>query len=305
MTLRSFYKDSLSRALTAHPLKRFTSQKTLPPKTPIFIIGMMARTGTNFLNQLLYHHPHCIASSIYEPFLLRHIELLKQYTEETQQTWGEIMPKELLPESSAAFRACIGRALVSYLEQLTPNYNRPETKNQRLIIKTPDVVNIDDFFEFFPNYPLLILVRDGRAVVESHARSFGVDRERAMYDWANAAEQIIQFVQSRQSPQEQYLIIKYETLHSQTEQEVSRIFDFLNVDKSQYRFKEALNLPVIGSSTFGRTEGAPISWEKSVPKTAAFDPLSRARDWTVADNKRFEQIAGESMKYFGYSFEES
>jgi len=305
MTLHSLYRNGLSRALNSTPLRRFTNKKKLPPKIPIFIIGMMGRTGTNFLNRLLGHHPHCITSQIYEPYLLKHIELLKQYTEETQHTWGTLMPDELLPDSPAAFRACIGKALVNYLEQLTRNYNRPETKNQRLIIKTPDVINIDDFFEFFPNCPLLILVRDGRAVVESHVRTFGVDKEETMHRWANAAAQIIRFVQMRQSPQEQYLIVKYETLYSQTEQETSRIFDFLNIDKSQYRFKKALNLPVIGSSTFGRTEGTPVSWAQGVPKTADFDPLGRARDWTLEDNKKFEKIAGEAMKYFGYSFPES
>ena len=105
-----------------------------------------------------------------------------------------------------------------------------------------------------------------------------------------------------------YRIVKYETLHTQTVQEVSRVLDFLNLDvldflnldTSYCPFQTALNLPIVGSSTFGRMKREPVSWEQ-VPKTAEFNPLDRASDWTVADHKKFEQIAGKYMKYFDSS----
>ncbi|MEM6450520.1 MAG: sulfotransferase [Cyanobacteria bacterium P01_D01_bin.105] len=304
MVFKELAGTTLSQILTFNSNRLFKGNIQSAPAPPIFLLGMTGRTGTNFFSRLLAHHPKCIQCHIHEGYLLKHITLLNQYTEETLQQWHTIMPADQLPQSLARFQACLGEGLVHYLEaltseNLTPNHRCSHFKGQRLIIKTPSVENIDKFFQFFPDSPLLLLVRDGKAVVESQARSFNYDREILMHRWAKAADRIIQFEQAQSNNSKQYRIFKYETLHTQTTQEISNVLAFLNLDKSDYPFQSALSLTVTGSSTFGRTSGQPISWQQT-PKTTDFDPLNRASNWTISDRKKFSKIAGEQMRYFDY-----
>ena len=66
-----------------------------------------------------------------------------------------------------------------------------------------------------------------------------------------------------------------------------------------YDFDQALTLPVVGSSVFGRAGGA-VHW-LPVPKTEEFQPLHRAAGWTGAQHERFNWIAGTELMTLGYS----
>ena len=43
---------------------------------PIFILGIMPRSGTNFLHQLITLHPACVSSPVWEDFLIYPAPLL-------------------------------------------------------------------------------------------------------------------------------------------------------------------------------------------------------------------------------------
>ena len=80
---------------------------------------------------------------------------------------------------------------------------------KKLITSTPSVENIHNFFKLFPNVPLLILVRDGRAVVESGVRSFNWNYEQAIREWNRSAQTIIRFDQEMKGTGHPYRIVKY------------------------------------------------------------------------------------------------
>lgn len=261
---------------------------------PIFVLGLLPRSGTNFLHRLLITHPDCVSCHAYESYVLERIDRLQTYVQETHQKWCQQRP--IMPE---LFHACLGKGITNYLYQMTQCYQSIDVARQRLVIKTPSVENLESFFQFFPDSQILLVVREGRAVVESHARSFDSDRVQIMHDWAAAAGKIAKFTQQESAHSQQVLVVRYEDLHMQTAKEVGRVLDFLNLNKSDYDFESALNLPVFGSSTFGKAKDEKFTW-KIRPKAPDFDPLNRAANWTSEANEKFEEIAGEHMRYFNY-----
>ena len=78
--------------------------------------------------------------------------------------------------------------------------------------KSPSVRHLDRFFAFFPRARLLILVRDGRSVVQSAMDTFGWDFERACRAWAEAANTIDRFQQSESARADRWRIVRYEDL---------------------------------------------------------------------------------------------
>ena len=57
----------------------------------------------------------------------------------------------------------------------------------RLVTKTPTVKNLGLFFQLFPTSKLLVLVRDGRSVVESAVRTFDRPYGHAAREWASSS----------------------------------------------------------------------------------------------------------------------
>jgi hypothetical protein len=125
----------------------------------------------------------------------------------------------------------LGDGLRDFLRQAKEEvlYQRGSTiqlkaaKPKYLVTKTPQHLHVNRFFDFFPSQKLLILVRDGRALVESFHLSFQQPYERAMQQWATAANKIAEFEQQCKGKDQQYLIVKYEDLHEQTEVEMKKI----------------------------------------------------------------------------------
>jgi hypothetical protein len=82
-----------------------------------------------------------------------------------------------------------------------------------------------------------------------------------------------------------------------------RILAFLRLDAARYDFDAAEALPVRGSSML-KTAGSELHW-KPVAKTADFNPLKRADNWTPAMHRRFYRRAGHLQQLLGYSLEGS
>ena len=78
-------------------------------------------------------------------------------------------------------------------------------------------------FQLFPQARLLILVRDGRSVVESTVKSFGTSYELSMQRWAEAARIILEFQKNNQNKSGNFLIVRYEDLLDNLEKELIRI----------------------------------------------------------------------------------
>jgi Sulfotransferase family len=253
---------------------------------PVFILGIRPRSGTNFLWDLLRLHPELTAprSPVNEDFLIKHSDHLARYATEVRKHWKKW---DRSIDLTAEIQADLGRGLIGFMNH---------DPDKRLLTKTPTVVNLKHFPALFPEAQLILLVRDGRAVVESGMRSFGWDFDTAVHRWRAAADEIRRFQKKGECP---YHLVRYEELLLDLDGSIKQILEYLDLEIAAYDFEAAANLPVRGSSTFHRTEGRKVSWSP-VAKTGNFDPSARWKQWSPNRLRRFDYLAGEQLRYFGY-----
>lgn len=275
-----------------------------------FILGIMPRSGTNFLLRLLTLHPACVdPGRIGEDFFVHNSDLLVRYVNEIYKIWRSwTAKKDILPPD--VLLSYFGDALTRFLNfQFACKSTKaagsdqgysPSGQARFLVVKTPSVRCLLNFFRIFPAAHLVILIRDGRAVVESGVRSFDWDYEKAMKDWAIAARTITQFKANMQNTNHKFLIVKYEDLCSNMKGELCRIFQFLCLESEVYDFDGAKSLSITGSSeTWRKGKTDKINW-KPAEKTSDFNPLARFSHWNKKKHERFNWIAGDSLSVLGY-----
>jgi Sulfotransferase family len=258
---------------------------------PIFVHGILPRSGTNYLWDLLLLHPDCgrARKPVNEDLFLDHSDHLVEFVETVRDAWDPNWGTfdDALPDQLCAG---IGEGLVSFLWT---------DRGRRLVTKSPSVRHLDRFFAFFPQARLLILIRDGRSVVQSAVDTFGWDFDRACRDWSDAARAVRRFQQVESSRGERWRIVRYEDLLDDAEGQMRAIFAFLSLDPSRYDFEAARLLPVRGSSVYGR-QGGPVHWT-AVPRNEGFTPKERWRSWSAAQHERFDWLAGEQLVELGYA----
>jgi Sulfotransferase family len=258
---------------------------------PIFILGVMPRSGTNYMHDLLCLHPDCAAARepIHEDLFLQHADLLLAYLSAVRRAWDpgwgtfdDALPGDL--------QAALGDGLISFLWV---------DRDRRLVTKSPSVRNLGTFFALFPRARLLILIRDGRSAVQSSMATFGWDFDTAAHLWAEGAEEIRRFDRAHRHRKLAYRIVRYEDLLDDVETALKDILAFLDLDPDRFDFASAVRLPVRGSSAFFGPGRTAVNWDP-VDRDAAFSPKERWRDWEPALLQRFEWIAGDQLRYFGY-----
>jgi hypothetical protein len=273
---------------------------------PIFILGITERSGTNFLFHLLILHPSCeYGGPIWESEPIRHLDDLARYTSAVYNSMSREwqVDSEIGPE--AVLRRDLGDAVVRYLNRQMPDAvsgESPEAnhhRGRRLVTKMPSVRSLPVFFDFFPSARLLVLVRDGRAVVESGIRTFGWDFEAASRAWAEAAHTVLDFQGSQATRESQYLLVRYENLVEETERTLRHILSFLEVPATEFDFEAAKRLPVVGSSDVREAGTGPMHWDPVV-RQSDFNPTTRWHHWRAARQDRFLWLAGDGLKQLGY-----
>ena len=275
------------------------------PEAVLFVFGMMRRTGTNFLRDLVCLHPDCGAVvPLHEDHFLKQAHNLARFVEEVHGSWR---PRWGCPEGlEEQLLRRIGSCLTDFLFSMTAEdwISRPwpdlegieryvKATPRVLVPKTPSVQNLE-WLWMFQDARALVLVRDGRAVVESGNRSFGWNFEEGVRQWAEAAETVLTEIPKS----ERLLLVRYEDLFHDLRSEMQRVLAFAGLDAESYDFDAAESLPVRGSSTF--RGGAAVTHWIPLEKTEAFDPIERAQDWTVGQHERFNWIAGPQLVKLGY-----
>lgn len=287
-----------------------------PYAPPIFILGARGRSGTHFLYDLLCLHPDCTHNSISEDYLMTHVDLLIQYADEIYKNWPREWRVQISPRDT--LYRCLGEGLISFLHMNVPTSQREFNKiisesanlkppsdlpGKRLVTKSPYVdKNLNYFFKIFPRAHLLIVIRDGRSVVESLVKSFDCSYEVEFHRWADSIKIILEFEEQVRGGDHKYLIVKYEELFTDTESEIRRIFAFLGLDEDSYDYDRANNLPVRGSSEL-RAQGKKMHW-RPVEKVPDFNPLNRWNHWDRSLHERFNWIAGDYLEKVGYKKQE-
>ena len=261
------------------------------PADPVFIAGIMPRSGTNYLWDLLCAHPMCSPARepIREDFFLMESDHLVAYTHAVRGWWDERWGT-FSSDLTSDFHRSLGDGLISFLWV---------DRSRRLVTKTPSVRHVGRFFTFFPDGRLIILVRDGRSVVQSAMTTFGWEFDRAAREWAAAAEEVRRFQTRYQHLADRYLLVRYEDLLDDLEGSLDRVFRFLDLGSESFDFEAARALPVRGSSFYFGPGRSSVHWEP-VEKRDDFTPKERWRVWTIAMHERFEWIAGDELRHFGY-----
>ena len=272
-------------AATGVPLS--ATAPTYPSEQLIFLLGIQPRSGTNYLFDLLLAHPDCTASLLPEDFFVAYSHHLHGFVQSvlhaSNPDWG-------LDEAG----------LYGSLRKTLTGWLAPPGEPRRIIAKTPSVAGLDYFFQLFPTSQVVILVRDGRAVLESGMRSFSRwTFDSAAREWAAGARTIARFQQSHASRSHQFTLVRYEDLYTQQAVELKRLFEFLNLNTQGFNFNAVDNIPVRGSSVLRGAPAADVHWQP-VAKTADFNPLERFKDWTPAQHARFNWLAGDALRLFGY-----
>ncbi|MBE9138215.1 sulfotransferase [Nodosilinea sp. LEGE 07088] len=289
----------------------------------VYITGIMTRSGTNFLYNLLCLHPQCrgvAARAMAEDHFLDNFNLLDRYVSNVSSHWsrhGRLYEKHPEMESvnqdlQAQLFKSIGDGLLLYLSRFGEEQGMWDDRDRpkAVVTKTPSVNHLSKFFKLFPTTRLIIIVRDGRDMVESNVKSFGSNYEFTMRRWAEAANTILKFDEQYKDSKfkDNYLLIKYEDILTDLPEVMTSIFDFLDFDTSLYDFEKAQALPIFGSSeNFSKTatkraDGKPTGW-KVVEKSTNFQPKARWKDWPDSRKVRFYSIAAEPMQLLGYEIE--
>jgi hypothetical protein len=262
-----------------------------------FILGLSERTGTNYLVDLLCVHPAYVqVSPVYEDDLLRRADLLAAYARSTVERWRQF---PVAADAEARLLKSIGDGLLAQLTDLavTGPLARPDAT--RLVTKTPSVQHVDLFPKLFPDSHLLVLIRDGRAVVQSAVQGFGWDFDETARMWAERVRELQRFLTSEAATGSRVLLVRFEELCRDLEPAVTRVLDFVGLGTADYRFDAAQRLPVRGSSVVGLVDGN-VQWDRPVDPGAGFDPTARWRDWDEAKLNRFDWLAGEELEGLGY-----
>jgi hypothetical protein len=259
--------------------------------TPIFLLGINARSGTNFAYQLLTLHPD-IAPAAHqgEDYLLHHSDLLVQYLDTTQRQWSTRWGH--LPDMKRALSRALSEGLLRYLQPAST------LDGTAWLTKTPSTQNLTLFFRLFPQARLILLVRDGRDVVESGVRSGFWDYEEGFRQWRDSAARIVAFRDQHYQHADQFRIVKYEDLLDKLREVMPELLRLCQVNPDRYPYEAALDLPVFGSSTH-RGTSQDIHWQPE-KKDPSFQPRTRWTDWSPDLHLRYRWVCGPMAQALGY-----
>lgn len=277
-----------------------------------FVLGIAYRSGTNHLYQLLRLHPNCEGlSPIWEDFLLHHSELLESYVENVFDSWSPSWEVERLVVSQKDLLREFGKTLEQFLLRQaslkrstanqsisSPTSATSSSETLRYITKTPSVKGLHRFFSLFPNSIPIVLVRDGRSVVESGMRSFGWDFINSTNHWKKHARIVLEFQETIKKESLPGLVVRFEDLITDEANCLHRIFRHVAIDPDLYDFHKAKELKVLGSSQTAVTQGK-LDWCRT-EKPADFSPVRRFEHWTAEQHRQFNEIAEEELRLLGY-----
>jgi protein-tyrosine sulfotransferase len=263
---------------------------------PIFLLSVCPRSGSNYLEALLSLHPHCRKSRLPEDFFLANSETLLNFCRSVAESWDDWWRPRL--GGSSRLAGHIGEALLRFADPDPQEDGR--AGDYRVILRAPTIDGIEAVSALFPNAQVVVLVRDGPSTVESGRKSFGWPYEEAMLAWRKSVRRILAFLAGADG--RNCRLIRFEDLVTDPVREVARAIEFFGLDPALYPFSKVDEVPVLGSSSFGRAHGEEVHW-RPVPKDDSFDPLTRAQSWPLRRRRRFAWLAGSELRKMGYAVE--
>lgn len=257
----------------------------------ILIHGIMPRSGTVYVGELLRLHPelHAYPYEIWELPLLQQtdhlLDLQAQFFEGYDHNAGKIGEHDFLP--------LFGAALIAYL-------HTGAAPGKRMLAKVPSVEHLMAFDAMFPHEHLLLLTRDGRDVVDSTLRTWPTLRFwMACLHWRRAAAMALAFQRRHQDRTQGYWFARFEDAVADPPGFVSTACERFGLDPHGFPFAAIADVKVIGSSKL--SAGAQVSWDDHRPKPARFSPIGYWQRWNASRKWLFKRIAGQALIDLGYA----
>jgi hypothetical protein len=269
------------------------NQNKSQPHNPIILLSACPRSGSNYLENLLLLHPQCRKSRVPEDFFLANSETLLNFCRSVADSWDDWWRERLGGPSRLAMH--IGTALLRFASPAPEEEDR--AGDLHLVLRSPTTEGMATATILFPDARVLVVVRNGPATVESGRRSFRWPYEEAMHAWRQSVRRILTFLASADGSRCQ--LIRFEDLIGDPAREMARVIVFLGLDPMLYPFNRVDEIPVFGSSSFGRADGEEVHWHP-VPRDSSFDPLARAQSWPAHRLARFAWLAGAEQCKLGY-----
>ncbi|MBX2982315.1 MAG: sulfotransferase [Flavobacteriales bacterium] len=258
--------------------------------TPIFIHGILKRSGTNLLNGMILLDPNCKqpTSSVRENWFLPNSAPVFDYADRLFKTWSSpIWGGE--PFSRSNFYESIGNGLIEYLKH--PSLHDGAV---RLVTKTPSVTNLNRADILFPNVKHVIMVRDPMDIAASAYNSWKIPVEQTLREWYAACIEIDRFCRQTRTD---YILLRYEDLLNEPLIVFQDVIDRLGLEMPDDVWDRIRDMPLYGSSDDG------ANWTVT-PKSDVFRSTNK---WKQLPADQLKQAAasydGRFATYFGYSEE--
>ncbi|WP_420349716.1 sulfotransferase [Pelagibius sp.] len=251
------------------------------------MLGLMPRTGTNYLGRMLRTHRDCTtAKTLYEDFLLHSLPDLDDYVESIAMSWRKHWPCHGRLDE---LRGRLGGALMTFLE------DDVRTPGKRPVFKTPSVRGIDRIEHYLPQADVVIVLRQGPATIESGMRSFGWDFESACRRWARAVNTVLAAAERRKEKGlRPFTLVRYEDLAGDSATVLEHVALQVGLDRSGFDRGRLKAFPVYGSS-----QQENVNWQPAT-KEADFNPLDRAAHWPAHAIRRFDHLSHGLSARLGY-----
>ena len=209
-------------------------------RSPIFIFSM-PRSGSTLLQKILTTHPEICSHA--EPWILLPISCLHDYRN-IQSEFGfksaQIAINDLiksLPKGDAEYYKILRNFSDSFYSSLK------DSECKYFLDKTPRYFYIIDFIKvLYPDAKFIFLIRDLKDVVSSYITYFNHNSIKRfdVYDGDlfNGPSLIYGAINTYKNSS---LIVRYEKLLNETEVELSRIMEYIGLDKSGINIEKAFN----------------------------------------------------------------
>ena len=253
---------------------------------PIFILGLLPRSGTNHLWDLLGLHPATeLMHPVYEDHLVRWTPHLVHYVEDVSRRWS---PEWEVPADEATeLLSSLGDGVAAWITG---------GSSRHVVTKMPSVQNAHLFFRVFRSSPLVVVVRDGRSLAESGVRTFGWTYERAFRSYSMTAQVLLDLQAT--APSERLHVVRFEDLVQHPDATVRSVCEHCALDPDLFPYERIADLPVRGSSALAGN-GGDVHWART-DKPQGFAPVERWHTWSPHLHRRFAQLAGEQHQALGY-----
>lgn len=266
----------------------------------IFLLGVMPRSGTNYLaNVLCCHEDVSAPEPLWEDFFLSNSAALSKFEKKCFRFWNKSWETEPRYLTKKNLRESMGNGFLDFISRTKKCPSLEGVNKKKLLAKTPTVRGLADFFDYFPNSKLILLVRDGRDIVSSGTKSFGWSFDKAARDWSRAVQSITTFLRDNNQNSERIMLVKYEDLYTDEEATLNNILNFMDLGADKFDFDALNSLGISGSSELVDKQGK-VTWNEKLQKSVEFSPVERWRKWTRLKQKRFDYLAGEQLDALGY-----